>query len=697
MCSTRVVTIVSLGVASALAACQGGGAAPEFDDPGVQIAQVGTQLSLTLIATDADGDELDFSFDSTIPDLQTRAQLTRSPSGAAIFRWTPQAADVGDWFVDFSASDGDNSTVLTVEIDVRSAIGGAGSPVFREPLGTGTTLDLAVATCLDVNIVIEDQDSTSVTLAQEEPIIEGAELTGSGLNGNWNWCPTADQADAADRYTLTLSADDGTNPKTLKDYLIVLRKPSNPDCPGEVPAIAHTPVDATTINDLTIDAQISDDVGLKQPPLLYWSTTNPGATPNLGSMTQETMLLITGSMQSGTWAADVPNPVVGMSAGTMRTLYYVIVADDDDDETGDCDHTTQSSVYDATITNGGTGTTGLCEACSNDLQCGGGGDLCVRVGAMADSYCLQTCTSDAGCPSGYTCPTAAVTSVNGASGRQCQPSSGSCEMGTVETCTDDTFEDNDTRSQVNTTTTVPPLPSTGTVEDLVSCPAAGSTTVDDEDYFRIDITQDSMVTIEIDGGTNTDLDLGLMNSSGTLIQSEASTSSDHTISRCLTPAVYYIRVNAYPNVAGDPLTQNDYVFLYDRTNMSCAAACTNDAFEDDDTLATARTTTYPTHTASNQTICTDADWYEVPLFDGEIMTVDLTYTYANGDLDLTWHNSAGVDLSGGQGTSSDDNEHYVFTAPATGCSAGCNYYVKVYGYGGDSNTYGITIAVTDPV
>jgi hypothetical protein len=261
-------------------------------------------------------------------------------------------------------------------------------------------------------------------------------------------------------------------------------------------------------------------------------------------------------------------------------------------------------------------------------------------------------------------------------------------MGTVETCMDDFWEDNDTRAQAAG------FPLAADLYEFVSCPAPSSTFTDDEDFYEIVTTGNNDVAIELSGESSTDLDLALLNSTGGVIQSEVTTSSDHTIERCLTAGTYYIRVNAYNNLAGDPLTQNDYLLSYSTASVaSCAAACVDDSNENDDTLATARTTTYPTHTQTGRTICTDDDWYEVPLFNGEVMTVDLTFTHAMGDLDLTWHNSAGTDLSGGQGQGSVDNEHYEFTAPATGCAAGCDYYVKVHGYNGAKNTYGITIAI----
>src|SRR5205814_7773075 len=126
-------------------------------------------------------------------------------------------------------------------IDVKSAIGSATAPVFRQPLGSGTTIDLANKKCVDLDIVIEDQDTAQVTLAMEEPKIDGAKLDQKdGLTAHFNWCPTKEQ-EAESRYTLVISADDSDNPKTMKNYLIVLRgNGGGASCPGTAPSIAHS-------------------------------------------------------------------------------------------------------------------------------------------------------------------------------------------------------------------------------------------------------------------------------------------------------------------------------------------------------------------------------------------------------------------------------------------------------------------------
>src|SRR6185295_13219862 len=74
---------------------------------------------------------------------------------------------------------------------------------------------------------------TSVVIAEEEPRIPGASLASTGgLAARWHWCPDAAQLAAADRYTLTLSADDLANPKAVVHYLIVLRRPGQ-RCPDD--------------------------------------------------------------------------------------------------------------------------------------------------------------------------------------------------------------------------------------------------------------------------------------------------------------------------------------------------------------------------------------------------------------------------------------------------------------------------------
>jgi len=706
---TRHTSLSGAILVATLVACGGGGSPPALQPISDQQVAVGSELVLELIGTDADGDDLSYDFHADVPDIKTRATITQRPDGTGLFRWTPLAADVGPWFFDFTVSDGSNTETVTIQIEVKSAVGVNSAPVFREPLGTGTTLDLTQQSCLDLDIVVEDQDSASVVIAQDDPVIDGATLTATGgLTGTWHWCPTPEQIAADDRYTLTLSADDLSNPKTTKHYLIVLRKAPKPDCPGNGPVINHTAENVSTLVGLTIDASISDDLGLKVEPLLYYSLTAPSTPPNLGSMTQVSMLLISGNMQSGTWAADVPNPVVNLNTGDMRTVYYVIVAQDDDDPTGDCDHVTQApttGTYQMTVTNpGGTGGAGVCTACTADVQCGDSTDLCVRVGTGGDSFCLQSCTSSAECPTDYTCSASAVTSVNGASGKQCVPNSNDCSNpGGGSTCTDDAYEDNDSRTQASTRPALNPGD-----YDLVSCPAGGGDTGDDEDWFKIVLTGDAQVDVEILGDEVSDLDLALYDNNGVAIDTSVSLTSYEQVGACLPAGTYYIRVYAWGPV------ENSYLLSYTRTSQSCTATCVDDADEPDDNASSARVVSYselyPGPYTSNSMMCSnDDDWIRVHLINGDRLIVDLYFTQANSqqDLDLHWYRN-GTDLTPcspsspgtcdpayGQSATSNEHAEYIVTDPACTLSNQCIYYVVVRGWDGSQNSYDIEITL-DP-
>lgn len=690
--SHGLLTMTSAAALATTVACTGGGS-PELSGLSDQVAQVGTEFKLDLNGTDPDGDRLSYDFRAAdLEDVDSRAMITVSPSGAGVFRWTPVASDVGEHAFDFIVSDGGNDTTVTITIDVRSAIGSATAPVFRQPLGTGTTIDLSKNMCVDLNVVVEDQDTAQVDITQEEPVIEGATLTQEdGQTATWHWCPTRAQ-EGDSRYTLVLAADDGENPKTIKNYLVVLRGTGGgSNCPGAAPAISHTAMNQTTRLDLKPAATITDDKGLKDNALLYYSETNPGSTPNLSNMTQLTMTKTTGSLTSGSWTANIPNPVANAAMGTMKTIYYVIVADDNDDLMGNCDHSTQSQVYQMTVTAGGSTTAGLCSACTADSQCGTG-NQCVYMGSMGDSYCLQGC--GAGCPTGFTCSASTIYSVDGAMAYQCVPQSGSCQMPTGA-CMDDTFEENDTRTAASAN---PAL--AASLHDAVSCPSTTMTGRADDDWYKIVTTGDKRVNLEILGDGATDLDLHLYRSDGTVITKSTSYSSEEAISTCLKGATYYVKVNGYG------AARSEYLLSFDQTSETCNTTCTDDAAEDDDTFSQARPTSYPNHSATGQKICTnDDDWYKVTAYGGEKITMDLTFTQATFAEDLDFHlykdsvdlwpcsptDFLGCDPSRGQ--SADANEHAEYTVPAGTCGSGCDYYVVVRGWDGATNTYGITLAV----
>lgn len=698
-------TLACLGSSSVLllllAGCGGGddNSPPKLDPIPDQVAAVGSELSVALRATDPDGDPITFSYKADLGDIKNRAQLVTGAGGTAVFKWVPIGSDVGIHSFDFIASDGKDSSRRTISIDVKSAAGGAGSPVFIKPLGTGTTLDLGKKKCVELPVVIQDADSTQVEIGQEPPLIDGATLEQTdGLEATWSWCPTPEQIDGSELYSLLLSAYDSDNAKVLKDYLIVLQKGTKTDCPGQAPVITHSLWDQSTNLDIPINADVSDDKGLKYPPLLMYSLSDPGANPDLSAMTQVTMKKVSGDMVNGKWTADIPNPVADKPQGTTAKVWYIIVANDNDDAEGDCDHQTRSpdpGAHAMNVTNAPAAGLKECEPCSSDVQCGDADDNCIYVSGA--KVCGLACVDDFDCPLSHECSTSPVLSVGGKSAKQCIPSSGKCG-GTTTQCSDDSHEDNDTLTQVKTK---PGLPA-GTYQ-LKSCPGAP---FDDEDWYPIDIAGESTVTATLAGGTASNLDLMLKDATGKVVVSSAKTGSQESITTCLQPGRYYFHVWAWSQA------ENSYSLTWSKQS-GCAAQCVDDSSDtggkNDDNKSQARVVNLPYTTAFTslaQQICSmDDDWYKVYMFKDETLkaTLKFTQTKASEDLDLYLYDSAGVQLTkcteadpwlcdSANGQSSDSNENLSWKIPANG-----DYFVVVHGWEGSQNKYDICIDYLDPL
>ncbi|MBI5494884.1 MAG: PPC domain-containing protein [Deltaproteobacteria bacterium] len=111
----------------------------------------------------------------------------------------------------------------------------------------------------------------------------------------------------------------------------------------------------------------------------------------------------------------------------------------------------------------------------------------------------------------------------------------------------------------------------------------------------------------------------------------------------------------------------------------------------DDTFSTATWLSSDGDTASARAVCAgNVDWYQVWLSSGQVLTVDLSYTWSTGhDLDLKVYKPSDAAQAVAFGVSSDDDEHVQYTATEAGA-----HRVEVYGFSGASNTYSLRVGVT---
>lgn len=320
----------------------GGGSGPAFEGIMPITGLVGEEVRIPLRAN-APGGRVSFDFASPdLPDLKTRRQaasVIAYAGNSALFRWLPIAADVGAHELDFIASANNQTSIYPVAITIVAGPGAA--PVFRTPVGEGSTLDLGRSPCAELEVLVEDPDQTEVTLALEAPVPPSAMLNQTGpFAASLRFCPSEAQIAAATIYPLTLSADDRVLPRVLKPYTIVVRPPTGMGCITKAPTITATPRgDVVTAGNLYLVANIADDVAVTSTRLL-WTLTAPAnpKTPDLTGFAPILMPRKRGDGRQGDYEGVIPNPVVNAPAGTSKRIYYVIEATDDDP--GGCGHRT---------------------------------------------------------------------------------------------------------------------------------------------------------------------------------------------------------------------------------------------------------------------------------------------------------------------------------------------------------------------
>jgi hypothetical protein len=332
---------------------------------------VSETLRIAIPVTNPSGTAVRYRFEPTapIPAFDSVASISGSPSGGEL-RWTPLASHVGMHEIEIviESSSGEEYDRATALVEILPSSDAA--PVFLEP-GAGGTFDLARDPCVRFRVEIRDDDSPGVEIGGRGELPTGATLSpDGGKSADFEWCPTADQIAASERWTIGLQADDGDHDPVPHDFVVVLRSGGGTGCEGAAPVVTVTSpegaarVTSGTGYDVVVTA--TDDVGLREPPILYWTTETP-ADPSRPDETEFEQALF--ENQGGdAFRARVPS--LGLAVGEEREVFFIVSATDNDDATGTfCDHRTETLLSSFTAIGGEGGSLAACSRCTIDGSC----------------------------------------------------------------------------------------------------------------------------------------------------------------------------------------------------------------------------------------------------------------------------------------------------------------------------------------
>ena len=201
---------------------------------------------------------------------------------------------------------------------------------------------------------------------------------------------------------------------------------------------------------------------------------------------------------------------------------------------------------------------------------------------------------------------------------------------------------------------------------------SGVGVLEDADWYRIDVSSGyERVTAKLDFEHNGgDIDLQLVDSSGTVLVVAESVTDDELIDTVVpSGGTYYLRVY-YSDVG------NTYDLWWDDSQ--------DDLYEQNDTLATAYdfSGSEAVWLSSIESIGvqSDDDWYQIEIDPGyERLVVDLTFTHADGDIDLAVYNADGQLWKTARSTT--NNEQLDTVLPESG-----TWYLKVF-WDDEGNAY----------
>ena len=588
-----------------------------------------------------------------------RLTVTGTAASGGEVRWTPLASHVGSHTITVQLRDGsdvfdETELQVTVEPSADSA------PIFLRP-GAGGTFDLTADPVVAFDIEVRDDDSARVTIRENGELPDGAFIVElDDKRARFEWQPTPAQLAASERWTIPLAADDRDHPPTELDFVAVLRGAAKPGCPGDAPVVAITaPAEGGRVPNTggyRVVAEVTDDMGLRDPPLLFFSTAAPEDPANPDVTTFEQLVMMP---EGANWSARVPT--LGLGDGDEADLYVLVSATDNDDPSGaSCDHRTDSPLRAFTALGGGGAALDSCETCSSSTDCAGG--ICASAGS--GGRCVPGCSGDGVCTAG-SC--GATVSVEGSVLAGCGPVEDVCGGGT---CVDDGREDDDSLSQATAYGTP--------VRDGQICTG-------DPDLFAITVRAGERVRVTLDGYRNAagDLDLQLLGSDGVILDSSASTDDGEEVEHCFATGG-----TAYAKVIGYGGAENGYS-LSATVTADAAMCCMDDRNEENDTAATGASFSVTGGSGSfDGTVCpSDPDWYRFSVSGPTRVVIDLLIGAASADLDLELRGPSGSLIASSRGVTDTETIDARVTTSGT-------YAVGVLGFLQDSSDYVAEVRLT---
>ncbi|PKN59501.1 MAG: hypothetical protein CVU56_00285 [Deltaproteobacteria bacterium HGW-Deltaproteobacteria-14] len=321
--------LVPLLLAS-LAACGGDNQPPSLAIVPDQQVVVGDSLVLVVIASDPDGDRLDFSAKG-LPDA---AQLTPRSRDEAVLTYSPAITDTQPggrrYAVTLEAADGNGGVA-------RQSFGLVVYPAFGVPtfdLPSGVVLNLAQEDDLSLAITVKDDDSTDVDIALTEAP-EGAKLQRSGhKTALFHWRPSDAQRLVAVHRAVFSAQDEAHAPVTFVLTLVLLNAEKQAGCDGTPPTVTHhVPADAASSGSLTLSLDAADADSKVRASSVRWTRGDPE-----GAYQEAPLERL--SADGPTWRATVD---VGAPASGGTLVHYSFTTTDNDDPTGvACDQTSRT-------------------------------------------------------------------------------------------------------------------------------------------------------------------------------------------------------------------------------------------------------------------------------------------------------------------------------------------------------------------